>query len=214
MARIDENRVWRVIARIDDNIIVKSASSVEKAIRSARNAVCIRLCKTADIQYELGWWKGMRHRARRDFVDNFLGKPLYVMHDEDLEIELHDVPYEVYTIEQVRLTFRKMSLMTPENIGAWGYLHWGSGDNDKTQLLGERLPIPRHLSTSKCYEEEEVIAISDAQTCLDKCPECKQDIPFGTILLVTENFRLLPAQCCSKMIWSQENLVEDNEDWV
>ena len=131
-----------------------------------------------------------------------------------LEIELHDVPYEVYTIEQVRLTFRKMSLMTPENIDAWGYLHWGSGDNDKTQLLGERLPIPRHLSTSKCYEEEEVIAISDAQTCLDKCPECKQDIPFGTILLVTENFRLLPAQCCSKMIWSQENLVEDNEDWV
>ena len=29
MARIDENRVWRVIARIDDNIIVKSASSVD-----------------------------------------------------------------------------------------------------------------------------------------------------------------------------------------
>ena len=214
MAKIDENRVWRVIARIDDNIIVKSASSVEKAIRSARNAVCIRLCKTADIQYELGWWKGMRHRARRDFVDNFLGKPLYVMNDEDLEIELHDVPYEVYTIEQVRLTFRKMSLMTPDNIDAWGYLHWGSGDNEKTQLLGERLPIPRHLSTSKCYEEEEVIAISDAQTCLDKCPECKQDIPFGTILLVTENYRLLPAQCCSKMIWSKENLIEDNEDWV
>jgi hypothetical protein len=214
MATVDESKVWRVIARINDQIIVKNASSVEKAIRSARNAVCVRLCGSADIEYELGWWKGMKHRARRDFVDNFLGKPLYVIADEPPVVELHDVPYEVYTVEQVRLTFRKMSLMTPDNIDAWGYLHWGTGDNEKIQLLGESLPIPRHLTASKSYEEEEVIAISDAQTCLEKCPDCKEDIPFGTILLVTENFRLLPTQCCGKMIWSRENLTENNEDWV
>ena len=44
MTKVSDNNVWRVIARIDDEIIIKQASSVEKAIRSARNAVCQRLC--------------------------------------------------------------------------------------------------------------------------------------------------------------------------
>ena len=131
MAKINEKKVWRIVARIDDEIIVKQASSVEKATRSVRNAVCQRLCDSAGIEYELGWWKGSRHRARRDFVDNFIGTPLYVQIDDEVEIDLHEVPYEVYTIQQVRLTFRKMTLMTPDNIDAWGFLHWGPYEDEK-----------------------------------------------------------------------------------
>ena len=214
MAKVSENNVWRVVARIDDEIIIKQASSIEKAIRSARNAVCQRLCDSAEIEYELGWWKGYAHGERRKFVDHFIGKPLYVLLDEKVEIELHEVPYEVYTIKQVQLVFRKMSLMTPDNIDAWGYLHWGPGDKEKVLLLGETLPIPPHLSLSKGFEEEEVLALSDAQQCLDECPSCNGEIPFGTLVLITENFRLIPTNCCSKMIWLKEEDSDDNEEWV
>jgi hypothetical protein len=214
MAKISDNKVWRVIARIDDDIIIKQASSVEKAIRSARNAVCQRLCNSAEIEYELGWWKGHMHTPRRDFVDNFIGSPLYVLLDEEVVVDLHAVPYEVYTIEQVRLTFRKMSLMTPDNIDAWGYLHWGSGEKEKVLLLGEKLPIPPHLASTKGFEEEEVLALSDAQECLDECPSCNGEIPFGTLVLITENFRLIPTNCCGKMIWLKEEDSDDNEEWV
>jgi len=205
-------KTWRIIARIDDEIIVKQAPTVEKAIRSARNAVCQRLCDSAGIQYELGWWKGIRHKGRRDFVDNFLGRPLLVQIDDIVEIDLHDVPYEVYSIEQVKLTFRKMTLMTVDNIDAWGNLHWGEGEDEKFNLLGQKLPIPKHLTPTKGFEEEEVIAISDAQTCVEICPSCNENIPFGTIILVTENYRLLPAQCCGDMIWSKEDDSIANED--
>ena len=214
MTKVSDNNVWRVIARIDDEIIIKQASSAEKAIRSARNAVCQRICDSAEIEYELGWWKGYAHGDRRSFIDHFIGKPLYVLLDEKVEIELHEVPYEVYTIKQVQLTFRKMTLMTPDNIDAWGYLHWGPGDKEKVLLLGETLPIPPHLSLSKGFEEEEVLALSDAQECLDKCPSCNGEIPFGTLVLITENFRLIPTNCCSKMIWLKEEDSDDNEEWV
>ena len=214
MAKISENKIWRIAARIDDEIIIKQASSIEKATRSVRNAVFQRLCDSAEIEYELGWWKGHRHAPRRDFVDNFIGKPLYVLIDEEFEIDLHEVPYEVYSIEQVRLTFRKMSLMTPENIDSWGYLHWGPGDKEKFQLLGEKLPIPPHLAFSKGFEEEEVLALSDAQECFDSCPGCNGEIPFGTLILVTEHFRLMPANCCGKMIWLKEEDSVDNDECV
>lgn len=215
MAKISENKIWRVIARIDDEIIIKQASSIEKATRSARNAVCQRLCDCAEIEYELGWWKGRRHKARRDFVDNFIGNPLYVQIDDEVEIDLHEVPYEVYTIQQVRITFRKMTLMNPDNIDAWGYLHWGPGENEKMQLLGEKVPIPQHLSISKDEMTfEEIIALSDAQECLDQCPKCESEFPFGTIILVTEHFRLIPANCCGQMIWLKEEDSEQKEDWA
>ena len=214
MVKTSENKIWRIAARIDDEVIIKQASSIEKAIRSARNAVCQRLCDSAEIEYELGWWKGHRHAPRRDLVDNFIGKPLYVLIDEEFEIELHEVPYEVYTIKQVRLTFRKMSLMNPDNIDAWGYLHWGPGDEEKFLLLGEKLAIPSHLTLSKGFEEEEVLALSDAQECFDSCPGCDGEIPFGTLILVTEHFRLMPANCCDKMIWLKEEDSVNNDDWV
>ena len=35
MVRTSENKIWRVVARIDDEIIIKQASSIEKATRSA-----------------------------------------------------------------------------------------------------------------------------------------------------------------------------------
>ena len=61
-------KTWRIIARIDDEIIVKQAPTVEKAIRSARNAVCQRLCDSAGIEYELGWWKGIRHTRQVEIL--------------------------------------------------------------------------------------------------------------------------------------------------
>ena len=82
------------------------------------------------------------------------------------------------------------------------------------QLLGQKLPIPPHLSTTKSFEEEEVFAISDAQQSFDECPKCKSEFPFGTLILVTENFRLIPANCCSNMIWLKEEDSEENEDWT
>lgn len=81
-------------------------------------------------------------------------------------------------------------------------------------LLGEKIPIPHNLSSSKGFEEEEIIAISDAQQCLDECPKCKSEIPFGTLILVTENFRLIPANCCSQVIWLKEKDSEEKEDWA
>ena len=87
-------------------------------------------------------------------------------------------------------------------------------EDEKMQLLGVKLPIPPHLSSTKGYEEEEVIAIIDAQQCFDECPKCKSEFPFGTLILVTENFRLIPANCCSNMIWLREEDSEENEDWA
>ena len=104
--------------------------------------------------------------------------------------------------------------MIPDNIDAWGYLHWGPGDKEKVLLLGEKLPIPPHLASTKGFEEEEVIALCDAQECLEKCPSCSGEIPFGTIILMTESFRLIPTNCCGKMIWLKEEDSDDNEEWV
>ena len=47
MVKISENKIWRIVARINDEIIVKQAGNIEKATRSARNAVCQRLCDSA-----------------------------------------------------------------------------------------------------------------------------------------------------------------------
>ena len=91
MAHISENKIWRIAARIDDEIIIKQAVSIEKATRMVRNAVCQRLCVSAGIEYELGWWKGRRHEGRRSFVDNFIGSPLYVLIDEEFDEELHEM---------------------------------------------------------------------------------------------------------------------------
>ena len=98
MAHISENKIWRIAARIDDEIIIKQAVSIEKATRMVRNAVCQRLCVSTGMEYELGWWKGRRHEGRRSFVDNFIGTPLYVLIDEEFDAELHELPYEVYTV--------------------------------------------------------------------------------------------------------------------
>ena len=107
-----------------------------------------------------------------------------------------------------------MTLMTPDNIDAWGYLHWGPGEDEKMQLLGEKPSNSPALGTSKGFEEEEIIALSDAQECLSECPKCKSEFPFGTLVLVTENFRLIPANCCGNMIWLKEEDSEKKDDWA
>lgn len=213
MVRYSENKIWRIVARVDDEIIVKSANSIERAVRSARNAVCKRLCDAAGIQYENGWWKGWISMPRRAFVENFLGEPLYVLIEEELDIDTHSVPYEVYTIQAVREVFKNVLMMCPDDIDSWGNYHWGEGDSDKVLLLGSDLPIPSAITFSGKSESEEVLAIGDAQESFDKCPHCKGVIPFGTIVLITENYRLIPANCCGEMMWIKEDDTKLFEEW-
>jgi hypothetical protein len=213
MVRYSENKIWRIVARVDDEIIVKSANSIERAVRSARNAVCKRLCDAAGIQYEKGWWKGWISMPRRAFVENFLGEPLYVLIEEELDIDAHSVPYEVYTIQAVREVFKNVLMMCPDDIDSWGNYHWGEGDSDKVLLLGSDLPIPSAITFSGKSESEEVLAIGDAQESFDKCPHCKGVIPFGTIVLITENYRLIPANCCGEMMWIKEDDTKLFEEW-
>lgn len=213
MVRYSENKIWKIVARVDDEIIVKSATSIERAVRSARNAVCKRLCDAAGIQYEKNWWKGWINMPRRAFVENFLGEPLYVLIEEELDIDAHSVPYEVYTIQAVHDIFKNVLLMCPDDIDSWGNYHWGEGELDKVLLLGSELPIPSAITFSGKSETEEVLAIGDAQESFDKCPHCKGEIPFGTIILITENYRLIPANCCGEMMWIKEDETKLFEKW-
>jgi hypothetical protein len=150
---------------------------------------------------------------RRAFIENFLGEPLYVLIEEELDIDTHSVPYEVYTIQAVREVFKNVLMMCPDDIDSWGNYHWGEGDSDKVLLLGSDLPIPSAITFSGKSESEEVLAIGDAQESFDKCPHCKGVIPFGTIVLITENYRLIPANCCGEMMWIKEDDTKLFEEW-
>ena len=72
---------------------------------------------------------------------------------------------------------------------------------EKFALLGRNISVPSNITGTKEYEKEEVIAICDAEEMLDCCPKCQGDVPFGTIMIVTENYRLLPVNCCNRMHW-------------
>lgn len=194
--------IWRTIARIDGEIIIKQSQNRNRAIKSARNAVCQRLCNVASINYKLGWYKGIMNANKVEFVDRFLGDTLQIMEDDPIDLDLHNVPFELYTIPKICKLFTQGSTYCPENIDSWGNLHYGSGDGDKFQLLGTEILIPPTETITKSYEEEEVLAIIDAQSVENFCPNCKSDLPFGTIAIITETYTLLPTVCCSKMQWS------------
>ena len=69
---------------------------------------CARDC--AILQESNTNWDGGRASGTKlgvTFVDNFLGTPLYVQLDDEVDIDLHEVPYEVYTIQQVKANIPK-----------------------------------------------------------------------------------------------------------
>ena len=198
-----DNRVWRIIGRVDDEIIVKQSKRKSRAIKSIRNAICQRLCNSANIEYKLGWWKGLAGKPKVMFVDSFIGDILQVDENEEIDIEIHDVPNQFYLLSMVRVLLLDKIEMVPSNFDSWGYYHYGEGDDEKFYLLGKDISIPKEVSSTRTDEEEEVLAIFDAQDYFYSCPECKSDIPFGTIIVVTENYRLVPTSCCDKMFWSK-----------
>ena len=202
---MQDKKIWRTIGQIDGEIIVKESVNKMKAIKSTRNAICQRLCNLAGLPYRLGWYNGFGSSRKLEFVDRFIGETILVMNDDPVEIELHEVPYEVYTTSSISKTFANRDFLCPENIDSWGNLHFGPRNSDKFNLLGAEILIPPTESMSKKYEEEEVIAFIDAQLCIEKCPNCQSEIPFGTLAILTENYRLLPTICCSKMHWTVNN---------
>jgi len=201
MEYISGNKIWRIVARVDDEIIIKESMRKERAIRSARNAVVQKLCTSVNINYEYGWWKGRARLPRVSFVDLFLGDALLVMKDDDVDIGVHNVPNQFYLVNDVRAIFFSGDSMIAENFDSFGYYHFGEGDSEKFPLLGRDITVPSTITGTKGNEKEEVIAICDAEDLLDRCPNCKGDVPFGTIMVVTENYRLLPTNCCNKMHW-------------
>ena len=201
MEYISGNKIWRIVARVDDEIIIKESMRKERAIRSARNAVVQKLCTSVNINYEYGWWKGRARLPRVTFVDLFLGDALLVMKDDDVDIGVHNVPNQFYLVDDVRAIFFSGDSMIAENFDSFGYYHYGEGDSEKFPLLGRNITVPSTITGTKGNEKEEVIAICDAEDLLDCCPNCKGDVPFGTIMVVTENYRLLPTNCCNKMHW-------------
>ncbi len=201
MSKGSENKIWRIVARVDDEIIVKEAKRKGKLVRSIRNAVVQKLCRSVNIDYEYGWWKGRSNIPKIMFADLFLGDALLVMADDVIDVEVHNVPNQFYLVDDVRAIFFSGNKMKAENFDSFGFYHYGEGDSEKYHLLGRNLSIPSHVTGSKSPENEEVIAICDAEEAFTKCPSCNQTIPFGTLVLLTENYRLLPSSCCNKMYW-------------
>jgi len=201
MSNDSDNKIWRIVARVDDEIIVKEAKRKGKVVRSIRNAVVQKLCRSVNIDYEYGWWKGKSNIPKVMFVDLFLGDALLVMADDAIEVEVHNVPNQFYLVDDVRAIFFSGSNMKAENFDSLGFYHYGEGDSEKYHLLGRNLTIPSHVTGSKSSENEEVIAICDAEEASTECPNCNQTVPFGTLVLLTENYRLLPSSCCNKMYW-------------
>ena len=211
MSDNSENKIWRIVARVDDEIIVKEGNRKVKVVRSARNAVVQKLCNSVGIDYEYGWWKGRRNVGKVMFVDLFLGDPLMVMKDDEVEVEVHNVPNQFYLVDDVRAIFFTGESMKAENFDSFGFYHYGEGDSEKYHLLGRNLTIPTIITGSKSSEEEEVIALCDGEDFQIQCPNCDDDVPFGTIIFVTENYRLLPTACCNQMNWytAEEIFAED-----
>lgn len=51
------------------------------------------------------------------------------------------------------------------------------------------------------YEEQKVMAVLNAKQCYTLCPHCRKTIPEETIVLMLEEFHILPALCCGNMVW-------------
>ena len=115
MSKGSENKIWRIVARVDDEIIVKEAKRRGKLARSIRNAVVQKLCRSVNIDYEYGWWKGRSNIPKIMFADLFLGDALLVMADDVIDVEVHNVPNQFYLVDDVRAIFFSGNKMKAEN---------------------------------------------------------------------------------------------------
>ena len=66
----------------------------------------------------------------------------------------------------------------------------------RNATLGREASNSSALGALKGFEEEEIIALSDAQEYLSECPKCKSEFHSNSRFSY-ENFRLIPANCQS-----------------
>ncbi|MGY8755144.1 MAG: hypothetical protein ACKVIR_05580 [Candidatus Poseidoniales archaeon] len=202
MSTNEEKIVWRMVAMVDGDIISKDHKKAEKAIKQARNAVVKRLCINAKIDYPYAWWQGPEAADKVEFVDKFLGTLISVISNSKVRPHDHELEFIRYRVPQIVTIFGpKPTEMTADDIDSQGNWHFGEGDHEKVSLLGSRLPVPSDVRSTDQPEKQEVMAMADAQLSLDNCPGCNAEIPFGSIILITEFAHLFPANCCDKMIW-------------
>ena len=214
MSKHNDKIVWRMIGMVDGEIITKEHEKAERAIQATRNAVVKRLCNKAKIDYPYSWWKGTESKDKVEFVDNFLGTLISVISGSKVRPRDHDLHYEAYTLVKIVTMFGPKpegDQMTADNIDSFGNWHFGEGDHEKISLLSSHLPVPSDIRSIDHPEKQEVIALADAQLSLDNCPGCKADIPFGSVIFITEFAQLFPANCCDMMIWVSKNEAEQFE---
>lgn len=90
-----------------------------------------------------------------------------------------------------------------DNNGVW---HSPYGE---MELLGKQMPITKNMQTGK--ETEEVLMIVPVEGYLDMCYECGEEFPEGTIMLVMESVRMIPAHCCNQILWKRDEVGEGYE---
>jgi hypothetical protein len=202
MSKNEEKIVWRMVAVVDGDIISKDHKKAEKAIKQTRNAVVKRLCINAKIDYPYAWWQGPEAADKIEFADKFLGTLISVISGSKVRAHDHELEFIRYRVPQIVAIFGpKPTDMTADDIDSQGNWHFGEGDHEKMPLLGSILPVPSDVRSKDQPTKQEVIAMADAQLSLDNCPGCNADIPFGSIILITEFAHLFPANCCGDLIW-------------
>ena len=85
--------------------------------------------------------------------------------------------------------------------GVW-HSKYGSMD-----LLGKMMPITKSMRRGK-YKEE-ILMIVPAKDYVKECRECGEEFPDGTIVLVMETARMIPAHCCNKILWYSDYRHDD-----
>jgi len=207
--------VYRIAAKVNDEIIVKEGQ-LENRVKSAmHNAVVHRLCNTSSIPYPMAWWKRNDAFILAEYIGLFTGKVLHVNRNSAFNFADHEVPNFEVKPSIVRGLLGRLipSEMDAHDIDSFGYWHFGERDCEKISLLGSMLPIPSEVRLEDHDEKQEVLFLLDAQDVFDSCPECNSEIIFGGVVFGTEHARLFPAICCNSMIWSP-NEKELNPKWA
>ena len=86
-------------------------------------------------------------------------------------------------------------------------------DGTEIPLLGRMITVPDKLRGEIDLQEDEVLFLTDAVSCLRLCPKCGSKV--RGIILNTEYFRLFPARCCNTIIWrSIGSEFQNHRDWI
>ena len=86
-------------------------------------------------------------------------------------------------------------------------------DGTEKPLLGSMIAVPEKVRFEPDQEEEEVLFLTDAESCIRRCPKCRARV--RGIILNTEYSRLFPARCCNTLIWrSIGNEFQSHRNWI